>query len=120
VKFQKLVRMPMMLAVVGTGLLIARPASAQQDLDPTHFDDSQGTVRFNQPVDLTSNAAVANLSAENAPVTLKVEETGNTPVDASALLMLLGTGAIALIGTAKAMEGRRRRREGVGGSAASI
>jgi len=109
-KLQKVVRVPaMLIAVAGVGLLLARPASAQQDMDPTHFDDSQDTVALTQPVNATPGAEAANISTISSPT--PVEGPMMSADNPTPLLLLIGSGVLALIGGARAVEGLRQRRE---------
>jgi hypothetical protein len=112
-KFQKMIRIQMMLMGMGAGLLLARPACAQQDMDPTIFEDSANTPVMDQPLNATPSAEATKVAAADSAAPLaaqRVDATGLTSMDMSAVVVLMiGIGSIVLLGLAEAVrEGRRR------------
>ena len=55
-KFQKMIRIQMMLVGMGAGLLLARPACAQQEMDPELFDVYANTTVTDQASHATPGA----------------------------------------------------------------
>jgi hypothetical protein len=113
-KFQKMIRIQLMLVVgLGAALLLARPVCAQQDMDPTPFDDSSNTIATDQALNATPSPEAASLPAANsaAPLATKeVDEAGLTSVDTSAVVLLMvSIGSIVLLGAVEAVRGSRRR-----------
>jgi hypothetical protein len=109
--FQKMVRMQVMVIAAGAGLFLARPAQAQQDVNPTQYDDSYNMVPLNQP----ASAQDAKLITVSAPGSLETKQknAAETKSAASSALMtlLLGGGSLLLIGSAAAVGDTRRRGE---------
>ncbi len=56
VKFQKMIRIQMMLVGMGAGLLLARPACAPQEMDPEIFDVYANTTVMDQASHRTAGA----------------------------------------------------------------
>jgi hypothetical protein len=112
-KFQKMIRIQMMVMGLGAGLLLARPVCAQQDVDPAFFDDSANTSAMDQTLNATPSAAVAKVAAADSAAPLAAQEVdtvGLTPVDTSAVvLLMISIGSIVLLGMAEAVRGSRRR-----------
>jgi hypothetical protein len=113
-KFQKMIRVQLMLVGLGAGLLLAKPVYAQQDTDPTLFEATSDASQHNQGgfnAPLASQTAT-NLTAEAvAPLTVQ-EEDGSvlTSADVNSILALvLGIGSIVLMGIAEVVRGSRRR-----------
>jgi recombinational DNA repair protein (RecF pathway) len=118
-KFQKSVRMSMMLVGLGAALLLARSARAQQDVDPTTFDINPGAVKVEQPVAQKAASIVAPAKVENESLVQTAlwsskatqQETDLarvTLVDALLVVILLaGTGLIVMY--AKVATRRERR-----------
>jgi hypothetical protein len=113
-KFQKMIRVQLMLVGLGAGLLLAKPVYAQQDTDPTLFEatsdaSQQNQEGFNVPA---SPQAVMNMTAE-AAAPLAVQEADAsvlTSADVNSILALVvGIGSIVLMGIAAAVRGSRRR-----------
>ncbi len=107
-KFQKMIRIQMMLVGMGAGLLLARPACAQQEMDPELFD-----VYAKTPVmDQASHAEAVKVAAADSPAPLAaqgVDAEGLTAVDTSVMVILIiGIGSIVLFGMAEAVRGPRR------------
>jgi len=114
VKFQKMIRVQLMLVGLGAGLLLAKPVYAQQDTDPTLFEatsgaSQQGQDGFNAPA---PTQAVTNVMAETK-ASLAVQEADAaimTSLDVNSILALMvGIGSIVLVGIAEALRGSRRR-----------
>jgi hypothetical protein len=112
-KFQKMIRVQLMLVGLGAGLLFAKPVCAQQDTDPTLFEAADAT----QPDLAGFNAATPPEAAKivtldsTAPQALQEQDAAAlTAVDANAILSLMvGIGSIVLLGMAEAVRGSRRR-----------
>lgn len=66
-KFQKVIRMPMMLVGLGIGLLLATPVRAQQEVEPTYFEIVPG-VQANQPAAVAEEPSLESVSAASAEV----------------------------------------------------
>jgi hypothetical protein len=115
-KFQKMIRVQLMLAALGAGLLLAKPVYAQQDTDPTLFEATSGASQqrqdgFNVPA---SPQAATNINAETAaPLAVQEQEADAavmTSVDVNTIsAVMVGIGAIVLMGMAEAVRGSRRR-----------
>jgi hypothetical protein len=120
-KFQKMIRIQLMLVGLGAGLLLAKPVYAQQDTDPTLFEDTsvashQDQACFNVPA---PPQALKNMKAETtAPSTVQEEDAAVlTSLDVNTILALMvGIGSIVLLGIAEAVRGSRRRTWRVAGS----
>jgi hypothetical protein len=112
-RFQKMARISVMVLGWGAVLLMARPVGAQQDMDPTLFDDSSNTVAMDQKWNATASAEAANVAAADASAPLampEVDAAGRAPVDRSAVVLLtMGMGSIVLLAVAEAVRGSRRR-----------
>jgi hypothetical protein len=113
-KFQKMIRVQLMLVGLGAGLLLAKPVYAQQDTDPTLFEATSGASQqrqdgFNVPA---SPQAATSITAETA-APLAVQEADAavmTSVDVNTIsAVMVGIGAIVLMGMAEAVLGSRRR-----------
>lgn len=120
-KFQKVIRVQLMLAGLGAGLLLAKPVYAQQETDPTLFEatsdaSQQNQEGFNVPV---APQAATNMTAEAvAPLAMQEEDASVlTSVDVNSILALMvGIGSIVLMGIGEAVRGSRRRTWRVAGS----
>ena len=112
-KFQKMIRIQMMLMGMGAGLLLTRPAGAQQDMDPTIFEDSANTRVMDQALNATPSAEATKVEAADSaapPAAQRVDATGLTSMDMSEVVVLMiGIGSIVLLGLAEAVRGGRRR-----------
>jgi hypothetical protein len=112
-KFQKMIRIQMMLMGLGAGLLLARPVCAQQDTDPTLFDDSSNTFAMDQTQNATTSAEAAKVAATDSAAPLATQEMNAarlTSVDTSAVvLLMIAIGSIVVLGMAEAVRGSRRR-----------
>jgi hypothetical protein len=113
-KFQKMIRIQLMLVGLGAGLLVAKPVFAQQETDPTLFEvasdpsqPDQGSFNVAPPP-----AAIAQ-AAPDSTVPSAVQEAdaaGMTALDVKTILALMvGIGSIVLLGMAEAVRGSRRR-----------
>lgn len=113
-KFQKMIRVQLMLVGLGAGLVFAKPVYAQQDTDPTLFEatsdaSQQDQVGFNAPA---APQAATNVTAETAGLSAVQESdaAGLSALDVNAILALMaGIGSIVLLGIAEAVRGSRRR-----------
>jgi hypothetical protein len=113
-KFQKMVRVQLMLVGLGAGLTFAKPVCAQQDTDPTLFEAASDAT---QPDLAGFNAATPPEAAKNvapdaaAPLVLQEEGAAAlTALDVNTILALMaGIGSIVLLGMAEAVRGSRRR-----------
>jgi hypothetical protein len=112
-KFQRMIRMQMMLVGMGAGLLLTRPVCAQQDMDPTIFADSANTAVMDQASNATPSAEPAKVAAADsvAPLAAEgVDAAGLTSMDTSAVVaLMIGIASIVLLGFAEAVRGSRRR-----------
>ena len=112
-KFQKMIRIQMMLMGMGAGLLLVRPVFAQQDVDPTIFEDSANTTVMDQASNATPSAEAAKVAAVDAVAPLAaqgMDATGLTSMDTSAVVaLMIGIGSIVLLGLSEAVGGGRRR-----------
>ena len=119
-KFQKMIRMQVMLTGLGAALLLASSAHAQQDMDPTDFPVNPGTqqsVKVN--VARTMPAAAKEVSSEAmVPVSLWSNQDTRQEADLNrmaivdgtmAVILMAGIGLIALY--ARAATKRERRLE---------
>ena len=113
-KFQKMIRVQLMLVGLGAGLLLAKPVFAQQDVDPNLFEDTSAASQrdqagFNVPAALL---AATNVTEDTAS-SLAGQETeagGLTPLDVNSIFALMvGVGSIVLLGIAESVRGSRRR-----------
>jgi len=120
-KFQKMIRVQLMLVGLGAGLLLAKPVYAQQDTDPTLFEAASGASQqnqegFNVP---TPPQAAMNMKAETtAPLAVQEADAAIiTSFDVNTILALMAcNGLIVLLGIAEAVRGSRRRTWRVAGS----
>jgi hypothetical protein len=112
-KFQKMIRVQLMLVGLGAGLLFAKPVCAQQDTDPTLFEAADAT----QPDLAGFNAATPPEAAKNVvpdstapPALQEADVAALTTLDMNTILALMvGIGSIVLLGMAEAVRGSRRR-----------
>jgi len=113
-KFQKMIRVQLMLMGLGAGLLMAKPAVAQQDTNPTLFEAASDT---SQPGQAAFNAAPppeamirVTAYASTTPAAQESDEAQVTALDIKTILALMvGIGSIVLLGMAEAVRGSRRR-----------
>ena len=101
----------MMLVGMGAGLLLARPACAQQEMDPEFFDVYANTTVMDQASHRTPGAQAVKVAAADspAPAAQGVDAEGLTAVDTSVMVILIiGIGSIVLFGMAEAVRGPRR------------
>ena len=112
-KFQKMIRMQVMLVGLGAALILGTSAYAQQEVSPATFDVNPGT-----PQAVSSTAQVAQspapaamaksepaVSVWSAQNTKQVGDSINTML---ATIMIIGVGAIALYVKAATQRGRRQ------------
>jgi hypothetical protein len=115
-KFQKTIRVGMMVVGLGAGMLLAKPVCAQQDVDPQTFEAASDSASQLQAV---TQAAPSYEAAQTAAIASDVavplaeqeaEVAQLTPVDTMVTaVLLLGIGSIVLLGMAEAVGGSRRR-----------
>jgi hypothetical protein len=113
VKFQKMIRIQLMLVGLGAGLLIAKPVLAQQETDPTLFEvasdpsqPDQGSFNVAPP----PATAVQVAADSTAPQEVQQADTAGVALDMKTILALMvGIGSIVLLGMAEAIRGSRRR-----------
>ena len=118
-KFQKMIRVPMMLMGLAAGLLIAKPVRAQQEVEPTFFDApsqaSPTTIHADSSTSPTPATAPAAANPAVAPASLTSEDVGASPasgtVQAAIAVLVIGFGLIAFVGTRKALRQDWRQRE---------
>ena len=114
-KFQKMIRVQMMLVGLGAGLLLARPVRAQQEVNPTLFEEAQAAPQLDQAaaVNAATSLEVAKSAAVDAAAPMVVGEVGApqlAPMDANVIIVLMiGIGSIVLFGLGEAVRGSRRR-----------
>jgi hypothetical protein len=118
-KFQRKIRMQMVLVGLGAALLMAGSARAQQDMDPTYFDIKPGTsavqkaavVRSAQssiPAKTESNEAASALAvASGEDATLEAGMTRVAVIDVGIALILFG-GVVSIVLYAMAATRRER------------
>jgi len=102
----------MLLVGMGAGLLLARSAVAQQEMDPELFDVYANTTVMDQASHRTPGAEAVKVAAADSPAPLAaqgVDAEGLTAVDTSVMvIMIIGIGSIVLFGMAEAVRGPRR------------
>jgi len=102
----------MLLVGMGAGLLLARSAVAQQEMDPELFDVYANTTVMDQASHRTPGAEAVKVAAADSPAPSAaqgVDAEGLTAVDTSVMLMLIiCIGSIVLFGMAEAVRGPRR------------
>jgi hypothetical protein len=118
-KFQKMIRMQVMLMGLGAALLLASSAHAQQDMDPTDFPVNPGTPQSAKvAVARTAPAAAAKEVDSNAMVSASLWSNQDTKqeadlnrlaiVDATMVVILMvGTSLIVLYAMAATKRERR-------------
>ena len=113
-KFQKMIRVQLMLVGLGAGLLMAKPVCAQQDTDPTLFEAASDTSQPDQAAFNVAPPPAATIRvtayAYPAPAVQESDQAVMTALDIKTILALMvGIGAIVLLGMAEAVRGSRRR-----------
>src|SRR5260370_41599891 len=112
-KFQKMIRVQLMLVGLGAGLLLAKPVFAQQDVDPNLFEDTsaasqQDQAGFNVPAALL---AATNVTEDTAS-SLAGQETGAggfAALDVNSIFGLnVGVGSTLVLGIAGSVRRKRR------------
>jgi hypothetical protein len=109
-KFEKIIRTSMIVMGMGMVLLLAKPAAAQQDVDPTSFEEV-GMVKIDQPVTVNTPATqapqISRVADEASMVPL--EARGAHQEDRLALaILILGTLSVVLFALSEAIGSRRR------------
>jgi hypothetical protein len=113
-KFQKMIRMQLMLVGLGAGLLIAKPVLAQQETDPTLFEvasdpsqPDQGSFNVAPPPATAVQVAADSMAPQEVQ---QADAAGVAALDMKTILALMvGIGSIVLLGMAEAVRGSRRR-----------
>lgn len=113
-KFHKMIRAQILLTGLAGALLLVNSAQAQQDMDPTFFDDTPGTPA-QQAASVPAGQGIQATDAINADAAAplaaqEVEASVLTPLDENVTLFLMvGIGSVVLLGIAEAIRGSRRR-----------
>jgi hypothetical protein len=122
-KFQKMMRVQLMLMGLGAGLMMPKPVFAQQDTDPTLFESASDASQPDQaPFNAAPSPVTATIVAADSTASPVVQEADSAPwagLDMKAILALVvGIGSIVLLAMAEAMRGSRRQtwREGASGN----
>src|SRR5438445_7932918 len=84
-----MIRIQMMLVGMGAGLLLARPACAQQEMDPELFDVYANTTVTDQASHATPGAEAVKVAAPAPLAAEGVDAEGLTAVDTSAMVILM-------------------------------
>src|SRR5260370_23294895 len=114
-KFQKMIRVQMMLVSLGAGLLLARPVRAQQEVDPTLVEAAPGASQVDQAaaVKAAPGLKAANAAKADSAAPLAGQEVAAaqlTSLDAKTIVVLMiGIGSIVLLGMADGVRGNRRQ-----------
>ena len=113
-KFQKMIRVQLMLVGLGAGLLIAKPVCAQQDANPTLFEASSDTSQSDQAASNAAPPPAAMIRvtayASTAPAAQESDEAQLTALDLKTIVaLMIGIGSIVLLGMAEAVRGSRSR-----------
>ncbi|HET8925876.1 MAG TPA: hypothetical protein VFN26_23025 [Candidatus Acidoferrum sp.] len=114
-KFQKIIRGQVVLMGLAGAVLLANSAYAQQDMDPTFFDDTPGTPQAQQAAvvpALQDFQPTPGIAADmTGPLAAQeVEASGFTPFDENVTIFsIVGLGSVVLLGMAEAIRGSRRR-----------
>ena len=113
-KFQKMIRIQLMLVGLGAGLLITKPVLAQQETDPTLFEvasdpsqPDQGSFNVAPPPATAVQVAADSTAPQEVQ---QADAAGVAALDMKTILALMvGIGSIVLLGMAEAVRGSRRR-----------
>lgn len=112
-KFQKMIRVGMMVMGLGTVQLLAKSVCAQQEVDPQMFDvtsDSSSQVQAVAPAAPNYEAAQVPATAAAPLAEQELDTVQLAPVDTTVTaVLLLGIGSIVLLGMAEAVQGSRQR-----------
>ena len=113
-KFQYVIRVQLMMLGLGAGLLLARPVCAQQETDPTLFEatsdaSQQAQDGFNVPAPPQAVNVAAAESATSAVVQTADVAAWSSLDMKTIVALMVGIGAIVLMGIGEAMRGSRRR-----------
>jgi len=118
-KFQTIVRAQLMLMGLGAALLLASSARAQQDMDPSDFPVTPGTVKVErQAVERTASAVApskqagaeaAAQAALFAPSTQEESDFSRLVIMDAGMVVILMVGVAAIVLYAQAATKRERR-----------
>jgi hypothetical protein len=113
-RFQKMIRIQLMVVGLGAGLLLAKPVFAQQDTDPTLFEETADATHPDQAafnVAPPPEAVIRVTAYAAAPSSAQeVDEAQLTALDVKTVFaLMIGIGSIVLLGMAEAVRGSRRR-----------
>lgn len=121
-KLTNAIKVPVMLAVMGCGLMLAEPAAAQQEINPTQYDEGPNMAPLNQAVNPASDPQATMItgdnSASNLPEATQVSSQHSAAAGA-AWAVPVGLGAMLLIGTVMIVGEDRRRTGRASGTAAA-
>jgi hypothetical protein len=119
-KFQKMIRMQMVLAGLGAALVLGSSAYAQQEMDPTTFDVNPGTphvvsggvartAQSAAPANKVNSATVDSAALWNGQATQQEADLARlTLVDTMmVVIMMIGIGLIVLYAMAATRRERR-------------
>jgi hypothetical protein len=113
-KFQKMIRVQLMLVGLGAVLLVAKPVCAQQDTDPTLFEEASNTSQPDQAAFNVAPPPAATIRvtayAYPTPPVQELDQAKMTALDVKTILaLMIGLGSIVMLGMAEAVRGSRRR-----------
>src|SRR5260370_40437457 len=106
-KFQKMIRVQMMLVSLGAGLLLARPVRAQQEGDPTFFEAAPGASQADQAAAVKAapslKAANAAKAESAAPLAAQEGDAAQlTSLEAKAIVVcMISIGSVQMVGRAR-------------------
>ena len=122
-KFTNAIKFPVMVAVMGCGLMLAKPAAAQQDVNPTDYNEGPNMVSLNQPVNPEPVAQVTTTISANSTASIQAEGTQAAARKSSAAVSVwalsTGLGTMLLIATIVTVSDNRRRNGAIRGNSAS-
>jgi hypothetical protein len=113
-KFKNIIRVQLMLVGLGAGLLVAKPALAQQDSDPTLFESPYAASSTDQEGLNTAALPAAAMSAPAvttaASPVLEADTAEFTAIDTDTnLVFMAGMGLFVLLAMALTSRGNRGR-----------
>ena len=114
-KFENIIRVSMMLAGLGAGVLLAKPVYAQQEVDPDHFEaTSDSSLQNATAAQVAPSIDVAPATSEDPAASLAAQpmvvgELTETGSALTAVLMFGIASIFLLLGIAQAVRGSRQR-----------